>query len=211
MTEDARNQTAAKRIGDYLVCSPGTLRNAVKKQGQLLKHGMSLISIGQTLVENGDITQDELDAAIRKQRVDRLRGCPVFTNLSNSELAALSAHFTEVSVPMGQQFIIQDDPDPTLYILASGKVQVYRMDLEGNETHFAYVEPPEPIGEMGYFSGGKRTASVRAVEPTELLHAEYSDLTHYFENVPHVAHAFLKIVEKRRQATENIIQQQSQI
>ena len=209
MTEDTRNQTEAKRIGDYLVCSPGTLRNAVKKQGQLLKHGKSLISIGQTLVENGDITQEELDAAIKKQRVARLRNCPVFANLSDSELAALSTHFIEVSVPMGQQFIIQDDPDPTLYILATGKVQVYRMDLEGNETHFAYVEPPEPIGEMGYFSGGKRTASVRAIEPTELLHAEYSDLTHYFENVPHVAHAFLKIVEQRRKATEDIIQQQN--
>ncbi|MCH7695149.1 MAG: cyclic nucleotide-binding domain-containing protein [Proteobacteria bacterium] len=209
MTEDTSNQTEVKRIGDYLVCSPGTLRNAVKKQGQLLKHGKSLISIGQTLVKNGDITQEELDAAIKKQRVARLRNCPVFENLSDSELAALSTHFTEVSVPMGQQFIIQDDPDPTLYILATGKVQVYRMDLEGNETHIAYVEPPEPIGEMGYFSGGNRTASVRAIEPTDLLHAEYSDLTHYFENVPHVAHAFLKIVEQRRKATEDIIQQQN--
>ncbi len=209
MTDDTIKSEGTKRIGDYLICSPGTLRNAVKMQGHALKLGKPVKRIGEILLENGDITEEELEIAIKKQRTDRLRKSPVFAELSNTELAAISSHFTEVTVAAREQFIIQDDPDPTLYILASGKVQVYRMDLDGNETHFAYVEPPEPIGEMGYFSGGKRTASVRAVETTQLLRAEYSDLTHYFENVPHVALACTQIVEQRRQATEKIIQQQS--
>lgn len=203
------NTKTPKRIGDYLLVSPGTKQGAVKKQGHALKLKQQPKHIGEILVDDGTITKDELEAAIRRQRKDRLRICPVFSALTDTELSALSARFKEITVPEGEQFIIQDQPDPTLYIIASGKVEVYRSDLDGNFTHIAYVEPPEPIGEMGYFQGGIRTASVRAAQTTQLLQAQYSDLTHYFENVPRVAHAFLQMVESRRRATEEILQQEA--
>ncbi|TAJ93413.1 MAG: cyclic nucleotide-binding domain-containing protein [Gammaproteobacteria bacterium] len=195
----------AKRIGEFLACSKGTLQNAVKKQGQLLKQKKPFKTIGQILIENGDISKDDWETAIRKQRIHRLRSCPVFASLSDTELSALSSRFSEVTVDIGEQFITQDMPEPTLYILASGKVEVYRTEMNGTRTHIAYVEPPEPIGEMGYFSGGVRTASVRALTTSTLLCAHYKDLTHYFEHVPRVAHEFMRIVEARRQATEEIL------
>ena len=208
MTDSIDEKQALKRLGQYLIVSPGTLKNAVKKQGQILKNSHDLRPIGEILVENGDITQEDLDTAIRKQRRERIRQCPVFSTLTDTELSAISSKFIEISVPVGEQFIYQDQPDDTLYIIATGKVEVYRTDLDGNKTHIAYVEPHEPIGEMGYFSGGVRTASVRAVETTQLLRANYSDLTHYFENVPRVAHAFLQMVDERRKQTEEIMQQE---
>lgn len=198
-----------KRLGDYLVCSRGVLQNAVKKQGQLLKRHLPLKQIGEILLEEGIISQEELEIALRRQRAERLRASPVFSMLSDSELAAIGNRFTEVVVDTGEQFIFQDEPDPTLYILCSGKVEVYRTDLDGNHIHIAYVEPPEPIGEMGYFQGGIRTASVRAVDPAILLRVSYDSLTHYFEHVPRVAHEFMRIVEQRRLATERVMQEAS--
>ena len=85
---------------------------------------------------------------------------------------------------------------------------MYRTNLDGSHLHIAYVEAYEPIGEMGYFQGGVRTASVRAVDNVECLRADYSALTHYFENVPRVAHAFMDIVQFRQQQTEQRIQEQ---
>ena len=210
MSENDTEKKAPKRIGQYLVVSSGTLKNAVKRQGHMLKLKQPIKRIGEILVENGEITREDLENAVRKQRIDRIRNCPVFTTLTSTELAAVSSKFKEISIPAGEQFIYQDTPDPTLYIIGSGRVEVYRTDLDGNFTHIAYVEPPEPIGEMGYFSGGLRTASVRAVDTVELLCAEYSDLTNYFENVPRVANAFLTMVEERRRATEEIMQQEAQ-
>lgn len=198
-----------KRLGDYLICSPAVLKNAVKKQGQRLKQRLASKHIGEILLEDGTISQDELEAAVRKQRVDRLRASPVFSMLSDAELAAISTRFVEVTVEAGEQFIIQDEPDPTLYILAKGKVEVYRTNLDGTLIHLAFVEPFEPIGEMGYFQGGIRTASVRTVENSELLRANYSALTHYFEYVPRVAHEFMRIVEQRRMATAEVMQRAS--
>ncbi len=196
----------SKNIGEYLVCSQAVIQNAVKQQEQSIKAGNKPRKLGEILLEAGNISRDELDVAVRKQRVDRLRLSPVFGTLSNAELAAISNRFKEVSVEHGKQFIFQDEPDPTLYILASGKVEVYRTTLDGQHLHIAFVEPPEPIGEMGYFQGGIRNASVKAVDNVELLQANYSDLTHYFEYVPRVAHEFMKIVEHRRYETEQIVQ-----
>ena len=208
MTEEIVLQAEAKRFGDYLIISPGTLQNAVKRQGQALKQGLEPKHIGELLIENGDITQEEHDNALKRQRVDRLACSPVFSMLEKTELAAISSRFVEITVPAGRQFIIQDEPDPTLYIIASGKVEVYRTNLDGSHLHIAYVEAYEPIGEMGYFQGGVRTASVRAVDNVECLRADYSALTHYFEYVPRVAHAFMDIVQHRRQETEQRIQEQ---
>jgi len=100
LSEETTVQAEPKKIGSYLVCSPGTLRNAVKKQGQLLKTGQKVKRIGEILVENGAISSEDLDNAIRKQRIDRLRNSPVFASLSNLELAAISSRFTEISVPI---------------------------------------------------------------------------------------------------------------
>ena len=194
-----------KRLGDYLVCSPAKLQQIVNQQDIALKSGKKPKLIGELLLSSSAVTRDELDAAIRKQRTDRLRRSAVFSMLSDIELAAISNRFTEIAVEPGKQFIFQDEPDPTLYILASGRVEVYRTTLDGKHIHIAYVDPPEPIGEMGYFQGGIRNASVKAVDSVQLLQADYSKLTHYFEYVPRVAHEFMKIVEQRRFATAQIV------
>jgi len=198
------NQPSPKRIGEYLVCSPGTLQTAVKRQGQLLKNHKPYKLLGEILLEQQSISEEELTTALRKQRMARLSQCPVFKILSSTELVGISNKFREITIPAEEQFIFQGDDDPTMYVIASGKVEVYHMDIDGNKTHIAFLGPGDPIGEMAYFSGGLRTASARTVETSNMLQASYSALTHYFENVPHVAHAFMMLVEERRRQLEEL-------
>lgn len=198
-------KTDSRKIGDYLVVSRAVISNAVEKQISTYVGGGEPKPIGELLVEQGVITREELETSLRNQRIARLAGCPVFATLSKSDLAALSKHFTEVSVAPGEQFIMQGEDDPSLYVIATGQVEVFRIDNAGNEIHIATVGAGEPIGEMGYFSGGKRTACVRAIEPTQLLRAEYDKLTAYFTNVPRVALAFTQVIEHRRREMERII------
>ena len=207
MAETGTDKPKTKKLGDYLLVSKGTISNAVQKQIEAYTKGEPIKPIGELLVESGIITQEELDNSIRNQRIARLGSCPVFASLNQTELASLSKHFTEIAVSPGEVFITKGEDDPSLFIIASGLVEVYNVDNEGNEISIARVGVGEPIGEMGYFSGGKRTAYVRALEPTQLLRADYDDLTHYFENVPRVALAFTEVVEHRRQEIERRMQE----
>ena len=203
---DTESSTAEKKkkLGDYLVVSKGAISNAVEQQISSYTRTGNVTPIGELLVKQGIISREELDNSLRNQRIARLAGCPVFASLSKSDLAALSKHFHEFSVSPGETFIMQGEDDPSMYVIASGLVEVYRLDNSGNEIHIADVGEGEPIGEMGYFSGGKRTACVRAIEPTQLLKAEYEDLTDYFTNVPRVAIAFTQVVEHRQKELDRI-------
>ena len=205
MTDSEMKKPDSKKLGDFLVVSKAAISNAVEKQISSYTNSGKLKPIGELLVEQGVITQEELENSLHNQRIARLAGCPIFATLSKSDLSALSKLFTESSVAPGEQFIMQGEEDPSLFVIASGLVEVFKIDNAGNELHIANVGVGEPIGEMGYFSGGKRTACARAVEPTQLLKAEYEDLTDYFANVPRVAHAFTQVVEHRRKEMEEIL------
>ena len=187
-----------RRLGEYLTCSPGSIGMAIKKKLEALERGNNKKGLGEFLVELGIITNDELENALRRQRADRIGLCPVFDSLSNTELHAIGNHFTEVSYASGEEFIREGENDPTLYILIEGQLEVFKKDKNGKNIHLAYINPVEPIGEMGYFQGGIRTASVKTTKQSELLRAPYLNLTHYFEHVPRVANAFLEVIQQRQ-------------
>ena len=190
---------STNKLGRYLFVSAAAINNVIEKQiSNSFYSNENPKRIGELLLEAGIITADELDSAIRKQRVSRLKSCAVFADLSSTELSALSNKFTEVSVPKNEIFITQGENAHSMYLIADGRVEVFRIDNSGAEIHIAEVKIGDPIGEMAYFSREPRNAYARALEPTELLQIQYSDLTKYFENVPHVARLFTTIVEDRR-------------
>jgi len=208
---DDLNKTGEHKIGEYMAVSKGAINNVVEKQFHSSFTGDGKGKrIGELLVEQGVMTQEELDDSLRKQRAARLLACPIFATLSSIELASLGRAFTEVSYPPGETFIIQGDDDPTLFVIAYGLVEVFRLDNAGKEVPIAKVGAGEPIGEMGYFAGGMRTAYVRTLEPTQLLKAQYNDLTDFFENVPRVALAFTTVVEQRKKEMEELLAQSNE-
>ncbi|HIF51760.1 MAG TPA: Crp/Fnr family transcriptional regulator [Thiotrichaceae bacterium] len=202
MDENVQKKPRPRLIGEYLPCSRGSIRIAMQKKRDTKLIGQAQKRIGEILIDLDIVEQEEMVNALRQQRADRLGLCSVFESLNRAELAAIGNQFSETSLKADQQFIFEGENDPTLYILAAGKLEVFTKDDNGDEIHIAYVDPIEPIGEMGYFQGGIRTASVRTVTPTELLSASYKYLTHYFEHVPHVAHAFLDVINRRQAETQ---------
>jgi len=208
---DDLNKTGEHKIGEYMAVSKGAINNVVEKQFHSSFTGDGKGKrIGELLVEEGVMTQEELDDSLKKQRAARLLACPIFATLSSIELASLGRAFTEVSYPPGETFIIQGEDDRTLFVIAYGLVEVFRLDNAGNEIPIARVGAGEPIGEMGYFAGGVRTAYVRTLEPTQLLKAQYSELTDFFENVPRVALAFTIVVEQRKKEMEELLAQSNE-
>ncbi len=63
----------------------------------------------------------------------------------------------------GEIVIREGDPATCLYVIVSGKVQVWRNDEYGGRIDVAELVPGQIFGEMGLLNGGTRTASVEAV------------------------------------------------
>ena len=131
------------------------------------------------------------------QRLDRLRSCSVFAGLETHELKALCECVQERTIHAGEEFIRQDDIGDRCFIVAAGYAAVFQRD-QNKEVLLATIGPGECLGELGYFSGGRRSASVRANEDMEVLELYYTELQRILEITPRLANNLLDLVTKRR-------------
>ena len=200
MLGQAMDTAQLKRIGLYLGCDRAILDQALVWQQQWAAQGLYK-RLGEVLLEQRLVSRETFWAALQAQRLDRLRHCAVFAGLDERELKALCALVEERSIPAGEEFIRQDEIGDRCFILASGQAMVFQQAEDGEEIVLSTVGPGECIGELGYFSDGRRTASVRAVEAMEVLEFYYADLQRAFEMTDRLAKNFLNLVTRRLRRT----------
>ena len=186
----------SRPLGEYLPCSRDQLEAALELQEQ------SGLTIGRALIEIAALTEEQLTLALHQQRADRLRACPLFAGIPAEERRLLCYLVRERTVADGEIFVEQDETGTSFFVIASGSVEVYRHDEAGAMFPLATLGPGETVGEMSYFSGGVRSATVKAAERTELLEIQYVDLPRCFEAAPHLAIGFLDIVTRRLRETD---------
>ena len=71
-------------------------------------------------------------------------------------------------VAKGKIIMREGEPGTHAYLIQSGKVEVYS-DTGGARVSLGVLEPGEIFGEMALFNGDRRTASVEALEPCNLI------------------------------------------
>jgi adenylate cyclase len=197
---DKKKQRHQKRIGEYVSPDPGAMEKVIAYQEKMRVSGKKPL-LGKLLVDEGLITSSELERAVSKQRLDRLRFSSVFKGISIEELMVISDFVQDIAVAAGHEFIVQDDVGDCFYIIVEGEVVVYRTGDYEEEIPLFSLASGESIGEMGYFSDGLRLASVRALVDTQLLKIKYIDLEAIFVAVPSLTRSFLKLITERLRQT----------
>ncbi|MFQ5928865.1 MAG: GAF domain-containing protein [Acidobacteriota bacterium] len=185
-----------QRIAEYLQCDPDIVEKALLRQQELAGRGVKK-RLGEILLEMEAITREDLVGALHHQRLSRLHNSPVFSGLSEEELKDITCFFAEKSIAAGEEFIRQNERGRCFYVIASGQALVFWEDDMGEEITLARLGPGESIGEMGYVSGGRHSASVRALTGMQLLQIDYTDLTRAMNQASTLARNFLEIVTKK--------------
>ena len=189
-----------KKLGEYIECDSIIIDEMLSRQKSAPPSGKKK-RLGELLLEKGAITNESLKEALLNQRLDRMQLSPLFREVSHADLEKIRNWVSEESIPEGKEFISQDTFGDRLYVLIDGQAEAYRKDESGNEIPLAIIEPMECIGEMGYFSDGRRSASIRTLEDSQLLGIKYNDLETIFQFAPILAKNFLKLVTGRLQSS----------
>ena len=200
MHKEGYSSITNKKIGQYLELDITTLERALTLQEQLRTKGQ-WVSLGELLLKEKAVTAEEMSTALSKQRFDRLSSCRLFSHTNPEELSKILPLVTEKSVKSGEELICQDDQGKCFYVLINGRAEVCRIGEYGEIFHLAFIGPNESVGEMGYFSDGRRTASVYATENCDLLQINYSDLDNIFRDAPFLAKNFLDMITSRLRQT----------
>jgi len=199
---------SSPRLGSYLPCSTPSLQEALEAQAG--PNAGPRRRLGDLLVEVGTISAEQLQDCLAAQRVDRLRRCALFASFPRDDLVRLAAAFEEVTVEAGTLFITEDSLDTQLFVVASGELEVFHADEQGDEVPIARIYPGEPVGELGYVTGGRRTASVRTLKRCELLRTEYDTFRTLLDSMPKLSQAFLDISVRRLVQTSELFADRQQ-
>jgi CRP-like cAMP-binding protein len=116
---------------------------------------------------------------------------PLFQVIPSKDRARLAPRFKLVELSAGKQAFGEGEPGGALFLVKSGVVEV-RTKLHGEPLVLARLGRHQFFGEVSFLTGVPRTATVHAVEPTELLKIEEGELR---DLVRH--HPFLKDVLSR--------------
>ncbi len=93
----------------------------------------------------------------------------------------------------GDIVIKKGDPGRYLFIMASGRVEV----LEDNEVSITFLGPGEVFGEMSLLSGDAVTATIRVVEPSQILYIKSKDFKQFLYQYPSLHIYFARLLSRR--------------
>jgi uncharacterized membrane protein len=112
---------------------------------------------------------------------------PFFHFLDDSERVSLAAQLEEVRVPEGQVLFNYGEPGDCLYVIRSGKAEVFFKDDTGTRIVLEVAGSGDVVGELSLLDGGPRTASVVVTETLEALRLDRGDLDQFLRTHPAAA------------------------
>jgi CRP/FNR family transcriptional regulator, cyclic AMP receptor protein len=112
---------------------------------------------------------------------------PFFHFLDDSERVSLAARLEEVQVPEGQVLFNYGEPGDCLYVIRSGKAEVFFKDDTGTRIVLEVAGSGDVVGELSLLDGGPRTASVVVTETLEALRLDRGDLDQFLRTHPAAA------------------------
>lgn len=101
--------------------------------------------------------------------VTMLAEVPLFSLLGKRERQTLAEILESKPFDKGDTIFAFGDAGDCLYLLRTGRVEIYVENTEGEKIVLAAIEPGELFGEISLFDGGARFASAVAVEDSHTL------------------------------------------
>jgi len=126
-----------------------------------------------------------------------LRNLPLFQGLDDAMLARLAERCVPRTLHAGELLIRAGEPCRGLYILASGRLRVYRVNEEGKEQVLHVETAGRPVAELPLFDGGTYPASVVAIDDSKLAFLSRADFEHLYSTHPEIAHAVIRSLGRR--------------
>jgi CRP-like cAMP-binding protein len=126
------------------------------------------------------------------EKVLVLKMASIFAETSDEILADVAAIATVEQVTAGDRIFQQGEPGDSMFIIASGHVRVHDEGRELDDLGTGDV-----FGEMALLDPEPRSASVTAIDETQLLRLDQQGLFELIDERPEVARGLLQVVSRR--------------
>jgi len=143
------------------------------------------------------------------ETAELLGAVPLFKLLDESERTDLERVLDRRVAVAGEKLFNLGEPGDSLYIVASGNVELFVKDNTGTKIVLTVCGRGEIFGELSLFDGGARTASATCLEDTELFELDRDDLLTFLRRHPDAALDLLSTMGQRIRSTDEILRRRA--
>jgi CRP-like cAMP-binding protein len=135
--------------------------------------------------------------------IDFLKSVPIFSELDDDSLGKLSKLGTIKSFTKESIILSEEEAGSALFVIVSGKVKVSRVsnDDVAKEVILAILNPSDFFGEMALLDGLTRSATVTAMENSQVFIIQRNDFLDLLKTHPEVSIALLQELTQRFRET----------
>lgn len=149
---------------------------------------------------------DNFSAPIDPESMDRaLATVPLFAALEPSAAARLRDDLDVRHLPRGHTVFAEGDPGDRLFVVISGKVNLFQTAADGRENMLAVLGPGEMFGELSLFDPGPRTSTCQTITEAVLASLGHSELLPWLDAHPEVALPLLGALARRLRRTNDMM------
>lgn len=147
--------------------------------------------------------------ADQDERVALLRRVPVFAGLTDDDLRAVAQVAVARHFDSGQIVFFEGEGGDTCYVVRSGVARAIRGHQDGRTITLAHFTAGDIFGELAMFDSEPRSATVDAIEPTEVIAIPGRDVQRLMREYPEIAAKLLTSLAHRLRATNERLASQS--
>ena len=135
-----------------------------------------------------------------------LRKTALFASLTDKEMEALTGRARNLRFERGALLFSEGDSCTGLFLVASGKIRIFKLSAAGREQVLAVEGPGSSFAELPVFDGGNYPASASALEDAEVLFISRKDFQNFCREHPDVALKVIAVVGSRLRRLVGIIE-----
>lgn len=148
-------------------------------------------------------------AATSEETIALLHSVPVFSSLTEDDLAEVAAVAVPRSFVAGECVFHEGDRSDTCYVIRSGRARALREGSGGRSITLANFGPGDIFGELSMFDDERRSATIEATEDLEVSAILGSDMRRLLRTHPEIAVKLLASLGRRLRETNERLTRQS--
>ena len=142
----------------------------------------------------------------RRGIMETLRKVPLFSGLADEQLGHLGSVVRKNRYTPSSVILAEGEPGDNLFLLLEGSAKVTRAGSQGREVVIAFIRAGEFFGELSILDGQARSASVVALEDSQVYVIERSDFIGLIRRDPDLSIHLLQELARRIRASDRQIE-----
>jgi CRP/FNR family transcriptional regulator, cyclic AMP receptor protein len=129
----------------------------------------------------------------------------LFAEFPEAALASIASAAEQRRVDRNDVLFNEQDEAQELFVVVAGRIAIANVAMDGRESVVALMEDGDLFGEMPLFDGRGRSATARALEPSEVVVVPYAAVRTVFEEDPSLLWTVVALLAGRIRVTDEAL------